>query len=364
MIISNSTVSMSSSHAAKQQTEEQESLLYWQKGREPVRMHGPSQDHKLQKLAEKMADDGLQVDISTEARAITVEQGQAEPLEEGELAMFDLKNQLLKALVERLTGRRIKILTADDLTGRSNTSGEAADTPVPQAGPDPEPPARQDWGLEYQYVRSYYEYESVSFSASGTIQTGDGQEISFDISLSMSREFYSEQSLAIRAGDALTDPLVVNFKGTAAELTQTSFQFDLDLDGHEDQLRFVGPDSGFLALDRNQDGTINDGGELFGARTGNGFAELAAHDEDGNGWIDENDGIYSRLRIWTLTTDGERQLFALGAKNIGAIYLGNVSTPFTMKDSNNATLAQVRNSGIFLGNDGHVGTVQQLDMKV
>ncbi len=364
MIISNSTVFLSSSHAAGQQTEKQESLLYWKKGREPVRMHGHDQDQKLQKLTEKMAKDDVLVDISPKARAMTVEQGQAEPLEEGELAMFDLKNQLLKYLVEHLTGRRIEILEPGYLTGQTSATREAAEIPAPQAGTDPESPARQGWGLEYQYIQSYYEYESVSFSASGTIQTGDGQEVSFDISLSMSREFYSEQSLAIRAGDALTDPLVVNFNGTAAELTQTSFQFDLDLDGHEDQLRFVGPDSGFLALDRNGDGKINDGGELFGARTGDGFAELAAYDEDRNGWIDENDGIYSRLRIWTRTTDGERQLFALGAKNIGAIYLGNVSTPFTMKDGDNATLAQVRNSGIFLGNDGQVGTVQQLDMKI
>ena len=40
--------------------------------------------------------------------------------------------------------------------------------------------------------------------------------------------------------------------------------------------------SGYLALDKNGDGTINDGSELFGTRNGDGFADLAQYDEDGN----------------------------------------------------------------------------------
>ena len=38
----------------------------------------------------------------------------------------------------------------------------------------------------------------------------------------------------------------------------------------------------FLSLDKNSDGIINDGSELFGAASGNGFADLAKYDEDGN----------------------------------------------------------------------------------
>ncbi|WP_456385720.1 hypothetical protein [Desulfolithobacter sp.] len=364
MIISDSTVFLSSSHATEQQTRKKESLLYWENAQKPKEVQGNDLNHKLESSASKMAGGDIQVNISDKAREMVVEQGQAEPLEEDELVMFELKNQLLKALIEQLTGRKIEILQPGDLTGQASPDGEASALQAEQVSPAPENPPRQGWGLEYRYVQSYYEYESTSFTASGSIRTADGQDISFDLSLSMTREFYTEQTLSILAGDALTDPLVINFKGTAAELTQTSFKFDLDLDGHEDQLRFVGPDSGFLALDRNNDGKINDGSELFGPRTGDGFAELKTYDEDRNNWIDENDGIYSRLRIWSRTTTGERQLFALGAKNIGAIYLGNVSTPFTMKDENNATLAQVRNSSIFMANNGQVGTVQQLDMKV
>jgi hypothetical protein len=46
-----------------------------------------------------------------------------------------------------------------------------------------------------------------------------------------------------------------------------------------------------------KDGRVNDGRELFGPRTGDGFAELAAYDDDGNNWIDENDGIHDNLSI-------------------------------------------------------------------
>lgn len=51
----------------------------------------------------------------------------------------------------------------------------------------------------------------------------------------------------------------------------------------------VRPGGVFLALDKNGDSVINDGKELFGAATGQGFKELAIYDSDKNYWIDEND---------------------------------------------------------------------------
>ncbi len=39
---------------------------------------------------------------------------------------------------------------------------------------------------------------------------------------------------------------------------------------------------------------INDGSELFGTSSGDGFKDLATYDEDENGWIDENDSIFSK----------------------------------------------------------------------
>lgn len=224
---------------------------------------------------------------------------------------------------------------------------------------------RQGWGLEYDLHESYYEKQTMSFSTEGTVKTEDGREIRFDLDLSMSREFASKQDVSIRAGDAIkVDPLVVNFGSASAKLTNNKFSFDIDNDGDADQVSFATGGSGFLAFDVNSDGKINDGSELFGPQSGNGFADLSRYDKDGNGWIDENDDIYSKLRIWSKDENGNDQLFALGEKGVGAIYLGNVSTAFDMKNSDNQTLGSIARTGIYLKEDGGAGTIQHVDLTV
>ncbi len=179
----------------------------------------------------------------------------------------------------------------------------------------------------------------------------------------MSREFVSQKDISIRAGDAaLTDPLVINFDGSAPDLTETKYTFDLDADGSLEQISFVTRGSGFLALDLNGDGAVNNGGELFGPDTGDGFKELAGYDQDHNNWIDESDEIFHRLRIWTKDRDGNDRLFALGEKGIGAIYLGNAATPFQFKNSVNEQQGQLRTTGLFIRENGAAGTVQQIDL--
>ena len=64
----------------------------------------------------------------------------------------------------------------------------------------------------------------------------------------------------------------------ASNVTSVSdmkFKFDIDSDGKVDEISFVGKSSGFLALDKNEDGKINDGSELFGTKSGDGFSDLA-----------------------------------------------------------------------------------------
>ncbi|WP_421071063.1 hypothetical protein [Pelotomaculum propionicicum] len=270
------------------------------------------------------------------------------------------KIMVVQKMIEALTGKKIKFRMMVKLKineGNSPAAGQASVSSTPAQG-------RQGWGLEYNYHESYYEQEKMSFAAQGIVRTADGREIDFSVNLKMSHEFASRLDINIRAGDAAIDPLVINLNGNAPELTDTKYSFDIDCDGLEDQISFVGPDSGFLALDINEDGQINNGGELFGPGSGDGFAELAQYDEDGNGWIDEADSIYSRLRIWTKDSEGKDVLFALGQKGVGAIFLGSTGTPFEIKDEENNLDGVVRNSGVFLYESGLAGTVQQIDLAV
>ena len=95
----------------------------------------------------------------------------------------------------------------------------------------------------------------------------------------------------------------------------------------------MNPESGFLALDKNSDGIINDGSELFGTKTGNGFSELAEYDSDGNGWIDENDEVYDQLKVWVKDENGKDTLLSLKEANVGAICLGSSKTTFHVTES-------------------------------
>lgn len=217
--------------------------------------------------------------------------------------------------------------------------------------------------LVYSDQVSFYESESTAFQAGGTVRTADGREIRFNVDVSMSREFasYYEQNFGLDSVRTC-DPLVINLNGDVAGLSDQKFFFDIDGDGVKDQVSMLNSGSGYLALDKNGDGVINDGNELFGPGSGNGFADLAAYDEDGNGWIDENDAIWSQLKIWCKTESGEDQLYTLADKGVGAICLQNAATDFALSGAANQPNGYIRSTGIFLYENGNVGTVQHVDL--
>jgi len=205
------------------------------------------------------------------------------------------------------------------------------------------------------------EQEDTSFSTVGSVRTKDGREINFNVNVNMSRrceEYYKEQLNV--AEFTLHDPLVINLDTDVAEVSDQTFYFDLDADGEEEEISML-KGSGYLALDKNGDGVINDGSELFGTKTGNGFSELAEYDSDGNGWIDENDEVYDQLKVWVKDENGKDKLLSLKEANVGAICLGSSKTTFHVTDDDNNLKAKVRSSGMYLHEDGSAGSVQQVD---
>ena len=208
----------------------------------------------------------------------------------------------------------------------------------------------------------YMESESTNFSTTGTVRTADGREISFNLDVSMSRKFTQYTKETVQNVGSFIDPLVINLNGNIAEVSDQKFYFDLDADGEEEAISRLCEDSGYLALDRNEDGKINDGSELFGTKSGDGFGDLAAYDGDGNGWIDENDDIWNKLKIWVQDEQGNSKLYSLAEQGVGAICLQNVSTEFGQRGSSGEINAAIRNTGIFLYENGTAGTIQHLDL--
>jgi len=110
-------------------------------------------------------------------------------------------------------------------------------------------------------------------------------------------------------------PVIIDVSGNGFHLTSTAegvqFQFDLSKPRVQTAWTLGGIDGdAFVVLDRNNDGVINDGTELFGNVTPqppsimpNGFLALAEFDKtdsggNGDGLIDNRDSVFSRLRLW------------------------------------------------------------------
>ncbi|MBI4995583.1 MAG: hypothetical protein HZC22_01510 [Rhodocyclales bacterium] len=321
MKIAAATVAMRAQHLAVQRQETRESLRTW---REPVRI---SDAGRAKDAARSQAADA------------------ADPADD------DPRMLLIRRMLEMLTGRPVKVY-------RAEAAPAAPQAAAPEQG-------RAGYGIEYDYHAVREEAEATRYSAQGVIRTADGKEIAFTLNLDMSRHYRDEVSVSFRAGDAVRkDPLVLNFDGSAAQLTDQRFLFDLDADGNQEQVATLASGSAYLALDRNANGAIDSGAELFGPATGSGFAELAAYDADDNGWIDESDAVYSRLRLWTPAADGSGALETLAAREIGALFLGRIATPFELRGNGNSELGAVAATGLYLREDGQAETLQEIDLSV
>ena len=222
----------------------------------------------------------------------------------------------------------------------------------------------QIWHRKDYMIAEYSESEQLTFTTKGQVETADGRIIDFDMELNMSREFtqtveeFSEGTQVI-----MTDPLVISMDGLGASVSDRTWSFDIDADGVRDNVSMLGKGQGYLAYDRNGDGVINDGAELFGAKTGNAFAELAELDSDGNGWIDEADDVYNKLSVWVKDETGADKLVSLKEAGVGAMYLGSARSEFSLNSmEDNHRNAQIRRTGFYLTEDGAARSMQQLDL--
>ena len=270
--------------------------------------------------------------------------------------------RILKTLLEKMLDITIDL---PQITGGQGAEAPSnAPTGEPAAAATPAPlMANGEPNRTVQLSEASYEQEQLAFVANGQVSTADGREIRFDLGFALN---YQKLQLSERltSSAALKDPLVLNLEGLVPGFSSARFEFDLDADGSRESLTQLANNSAFLALDRNGNGQIDDGSELFGARSGNGFAELAALDEDGNGILDEADSGFASLRLYRSDT----ALLTLGDQKIGAIFLNAAATPFMHlggdQGAQGESPAVLRQTGIYLTEDGKAGTVQQIDLRV
>jgi hypothetical protein len=105
-------------------------------------------------------------------------------------------------------------------------------------------------------------------------------------------------------------PIVFNFENGDYRLTgrNSPVLFDMPGNGHPHLIGWTaaGADEAFLWLDRNHNGKVTSGAELFGNFTPlqngrlaiNGFEALAEYDVNHDGIMDDRDPIWSRLMLW------------------------------------------------------------------
>ncbi|WDE02581.1 calcium-binding protein [Thalassomonas actiniarum] len=164
----------------------------------------------------------------------------------------------------------------------------------------------------------------------------------------------------------MVSPLVLDLDGDGIETTgfSANIYFDYGGDGFSELTGFVASDDGLLVLDRNGDGVINNGSELFGDFTplsggdlaSHGFEALAELDSNGDGLVDVSDIGFADLRIFRDLnqngTNDQGELFTLNELGIKSLSLGFSEQEYTDEFGN-----EHRQVGSYSSNTGQVMTM-------
>jgi hypothetical protein len=160
------------------------------------------------------------------------------------------------------------------------------------------------------------------------------------------------------------DPLLLDLDGDGIETISLDAGtcFDHNGDGFAEQTAWVGSDDGVLALDRNGDGIISDGKELFGNDTmlrdsttaTNGFEALVELDSNKDGKIDESDAAFSKLKVLKGLSENGYEVYTLDELGIKSINLDSTITNTTDSQGN----TQFR-AGSFEWVDGTTGEIAE-----
>jgi hypothetical protein len=259
---------------------------------------------------------------------------------------------LIKSILEAMLGIQITIFDGNFGAPPAGSASPAEAASATAQGPS---------GTLTQTVTEQ-DSESLRFTAAGSVTTTDGKQYQFSLDVGMQHSAQTSDTSTKRIVNGAVDPLMITLGGNAGSLSGASVAIDLLNDGHSVNLPFPA-DGGWLVLDRNGNGQIDDGSELFGPKSGNGFQDLAALDSNHDGVIDASDAAYAQLKLWTgVDASGKDQMETLQQAQIGAILLPSCQTAYTLDNAQNQPVANLSGAGVYLRDDGQAGLVSNMDV--
>ena len=193
----------------------------------------------------------------------------------------------------------------------------------------------------------------IRYSFLRNLFTGDLQGI-FDL--------FSSATVAARV-----DPLILDLNGdglATTNLDQSDVYFDLDSNGFAERTAWIDVNDGLLVLDRDGDGKITNGQELFGdqtllsngTRATSGFEALREFDDNKDGKIDASDIVYLKLKVWQdLNRDGVSQ--AEEMKSLADVGIKAINLNSTVTGAADAMGNIQRCLGSFVKTDGSDGQI-------
>lgn len=189
---------------------------------------------------------------------------------------------------------------------------------------------------------SSFEQSTTAVSESQALTTEEmsaslARRNSFELNLKFKKNVSSEERIGItleELGIKKVDPLVLDLSGEGINLTEAGkgALFDITADGSLDSTAWVKGNTAMLMYDRNGNGTIDDGREVFGDQNGasDGFAELAKYDSNKDSKINFLDPVFKALKLYRdLNGDGKiakNELSTLSEMGIKALNLNFVRT--------------------------------------
>ncbi len=227
-------------------------------------------------------------------------------------------------------------------------------------------------------------YTLISWSADWGTVTLNGNQLTIPASTRRYEPYYSYPTVKVVDASGLESirtfsfvapknqagnpPVVLDLDGDGVELKAlagSTIRFDMDRDGTRDASGWVGADDGLLVLDRNRNGTIDDGGEISFAADKPGAVSdlegLAAYDSNGNGLFDAGDARFGEFRIWQdRNQDGisqAQELSTLTARGIVSIDLHGVWTGADHRTPSDNVLYATSRFTRADGSSGQVGDV-------